>query len=127
VEYHIARGLEEWRKWDGDYNDYDAIVIIYYWSQAPESELEKLDRYVRDSGALVIVHSALAGFWGQKIFDEWSVISVFAVSPQTNPFSLILTKPSPAIMIWSLTGIPSSFPDSAILLVNLTSAFDSFF
>jgi uncharacterized protein len=75
VEYHIARGLEDWRKWDGSYSDYDAIVIIYYWSQAPESELEKLDRYVRDGGALVIVHSALAGFWGQDIFDEWTGIA----------------------------------------------------
>lgn len=75
LEYHIARGLEDWRKWDGDYRDYDAIVIIYYWSQAPEVELEKLDRYVRDGGALVVVHSALAGFWEQEIFDRWTGIA----------------------------------------------------
>lgn len=75
VEYHIAAGLEDWRKWDGDYRDYDAIVIIYYWSQAPGAELEKLDRYVRDGGALVIVHSALAGFWGQETFDRWTGIA----------------------------------------------------
>lgn len=75
LEYHIARGLEDWRKWEGDYRDYDAIVIIYYWSQAPEMELEKLDRYVRDGGGLVIVHSALAGFWKQEIFDQWTGIA----------------------------------------------------
>ncbi|MEX2601989.1 MAG: ThuA domain-containing protein [Balneolaceae bacterium] len=74
IEYHIARGLEDWRKWPGDYRDYDAIVIIYYWSQAPNAELEKLDRYVRDGGALVLVHSALAGFWEQDIFDQWAGI-----------------------------------------------------
>lgn len=74
-EYHIARGLEDWRKWDGDYRDYDAIVIIYYWSQAPEGELENLDRYVREGGALVVVHSSLAGFWEQDIFDQWTGIA----------------------------------------------------
>lgn len=75
TEYHIAHGLEDWRKWNGKYRDYDAILIIYYWSQAPEAELKKLDRYVRDGGALVIVHSALAGFWGQEIFDQWTGIA----------------------------------------------------
>lgn len=75
TEYHIARGLEDWRKWDGNYNDYDAILMIYYWSQAPRAELEKLDRYVREGGALVVVHSALAGFWGQEIFDQWTGIA----------------------------------------------------
>ncbi len=74
-DYHIAAGLEDWRKWDGDYNDYDAIIIIYYWSQAPEAELEKLDRYVSEGGALVIVHSSLAGFWKQEIFDRWTGIA----------------------------------------------------
>lgn len=75
TEYHIAHGLEDWRKWDGSYSDYDAIVIIYYWSQAPEAELKKLDRYVRNGGALVVVHSALAGFWKQNIFDQWTGIA----------------------------------------------------
>ncbi len=75
VEYHIARGLEDWRKWDGNYNDYDSIVIIYYWSQAPETELEKLDRYVRNGGGLVVAHSALAGFWDQEVFDRWTGIA----------------------------------------------------
>ncbi len=75
VEYHIAHGLEDWRKWDGNYSDYDAIVIIYYWAQAPEAELKKLDQYVRDGGALVIVHSSLAGFWEQEIFDQWTGIA----------------------------------------------------
>ncbi|MDR8391973.1 ThuA domain-containing protein [Aliifodinibius sp. S!AR15-10] len=75
TEYHIAHGLEDWRKWEGSYSDYDAIVIIYYWSQAPEQELEKLDRYVRQGGALVVVHSALAGFWKQDIFDGWTGIA----------------------------------------------------
>lgn len=75
TEYHIAHGLEDWRKWDGNYSDYDAIVIIYYWSQAPKAELKKLDRYVRDGGALVVAHSALAGFWGQEIFDQWTGIA----------------------------------------------------
>jgi len=75
LEYHISRGLEDWRKWEGDYSDYDAIVIIYYWSQAPQAELEKLDRYVREGGALVIVHSALAGFWEQDTFDRWTGIA----------------------------------------------------
>jgi type 1 glutamine amidotransferase len=74
-EYHIARGLEDWRKWDGNYSDYDAVVIIYYWSQAPEVELEKLDRYVRSGGGLVVAHSALAGFWNQEIFDGWTGIA----------------------------------------------------
>lgn len=74
IEYHIARGLEDWRKWTGDYHDYDAIVIIYYWSQAPDAELEKLDRYVQDGGGLILVHSALAGFWKQDIFDRWAGI-----------------------------------------------------
>lgn len=75
TEYHIAHGLEDWRKWDGKYSDYDAIVIIYYWSQAPKAELEKLDRYVREGGALSIIHSSLAGFWNQEIFDEWTGIA----------------------------------------------------
>lgn len=75
IEYHIAHGLEDWRKWDGNYSDYDAIVIIYYWSQAPQEELKKLDRYVRDGGSLIIVHSALAGFWEQEIFDQWAGIA----------------------------------------------------
>lgn len=75
IEYHIARGLEDWRKWDGDYSNYDAVVIIYYWSQAPEAELEKLDRYVRDGGALAVVHSSLAGFWNQDTFDRWTGIA----------------------------------------------------
>lgn len=75
IDYHIARGLEDWRKWEGDYSDYDAIVIIYYWSQAPEGELEKLDRYIRDGGGLLVVHSALAGFWNQEIFDQWTGIA----------------------------------------------------
>ncbi|MFH5884976.1 ThuA domain-containing protein [Halalkalibaculum sp. DA3122] len=75
TEYHIARGLEDWRKWDGDYSNYDAIVIIYYWSQAPREELEKLDRYVRSGGSLVIVHSSLAGFWEQALFDQWTGIA----------------------------------------------------
>ncbi|MCW9712852.1 ThuA domain-containing protein [Aliifodinibius salicampi] len=74
-KYHIAKGLEDWRKWEGDYHNFDAIVIIYYWSQAPEAELEKLDQYVRDGGALVVVHSALAGFWKQDIFDHWTGIA----------------------------------------------------
>lgn len=72
VDYHIAHGLEDWRKWDGNYSDYDAILIIYYWAQAPQAELKKLDKYVRNGGALVIAHSALAGFWQQPIFDEWA-------------------------------------------------------
>ncbi|MDZ7689883.1 MAG: ThuA domain-containing protein [Balneolaceae bacterium] len=75
IEYHIAQGLEDWRKWDGSYRDYDAIVIIYYWSQAPQAELEKLDQYVREGGALVIAHSSLAGFWQQDIFDTWTGIA----------------------------------------------------
>lgn len=75
IEYHIAHGLEDWRKWDGNYSDYDAILIIYYWAQAPEAELKKLDQYVRDGGGLVIAHSSLAGFWQQTIFDEWTGIA----------------------------------------------------
>lgn len=72
VEYLIAKGLEDWRKWDGRFADYDAVVIMYYWSQAPERKLEALDQYIRDGGALVVVHSALAGFWKQRLFDEWT-------------------------------------------------------
>lgn len=81
IDYHIARGLEDWRRsggpgdwrrWEGDYNDYDALVIIYHWSQAPEESLREIDEYLRDGGALVVAHSALAGFWGQDLFDSWT-------------------------------------------------------
>ena len=72
IDYLIAKGLEDWRKWQGDFDDYDAVVIIYYWSQAPERKLESLDRYVRGGGGLVVAHSALAGFWRQDLFDAWT-------------------------------------------------------
>ncbi len=75
VDYHIAHGLEDWRKWDGSYADYDTVVLIYYWAQAPENELAKLDRYVRSGGGLAVVHSALAGFWKQETFDQWTGIA----------------------------------------------------
>lgn len=81
IDYHTARGLEDWRRpsgprdwrtWEGDFNDYDAVVLIYYWSQAPEASLKELDRYLRNGGALVVAHSALAGFWEQELFDAWT-------------------------------------------------------
>lgn len=75
TEYLIAKGLEDWRKWDGQFSDYDAILIIYYWSQAPEANLKRLDQYVRNGGALVVAHSALAGFWNQEVFDQWTGIA----------------------------------------------------
>lgn len=75
IDYYVARGLEDWRKWDGVFEDYDVIVLIYYWSQAPPTDLERLDAHVRDGGGLVVVHSALAGFWRQETFDEWTGIA----------------------------------------------------
>ncbi len=81
IDYHIARGLEDWRRpgrprdwrtWDKDFNDYDAVVVMYYWSQAPNESLEELDRYLRSGGGLVVFHSALAGFWQQELFDNWT-------------------------------------------------------
>lgn len=75
TEYYTARGVEDWRKFEGAFTDYDAVIIIYYWSQAPEAVLEKLDDYIRNGGALVLVHSTLAGFWNQEIFDQWSGIA----------------------------------------------------
>jgi hypothetical protein len=75
MDYLIAQGLEDWRKWDGDFREYDAVVIIYYWSQAPPKMLETLDQYLCEGGALIVAHSALAGFWKQSRFDAWTGIA----------------------------------------------------
>lgn len=68
----LAANAEEWRKWTGRYNDYAVVLMIYWWEQAPEEELAKLDAYVRGGGGLVVAHSALAGCHNQKIFDAWT-------------------------------------------------------
>jgi len=47
-------------------------VIIYWWEQGPEEELEKLDAYVKAGGGLALIHSTLAGFHHQEIFDRWT-------------------------------------------------------
>jgi len=72
-EVLVAKDADEWRaNWHGKYSDYAAVVMIYWWEQAPEEELKKLDEYVRNGGGLVLAHSTLAGCHDQKIFDAWT-------------------------------------------------------
>jgi type 1 glutamine amidotransferase len=72
-EMLVCKDAAEWRaNWRGNYADYAAVLIIYWWEQGPEEELAKLDAYVRNGGGLVLAHSTLAGFQNQKIFDEWT-------------------------------------------------------
>jgi uncharacterized protein len=70
IDEKIVSEADEWLEWDGDYNDYDVLVIMYYQPTAAEASLEAISEYVAQGGGLVVVHSALAGFNGQATFDE---------------------------------------------------------
>lgn len=82
LSYLKARGLDEWREWEGNYSEYDAVMIIYYWAQAPKEELTRLERFVEEGGGLVVAHSALAGFWKQERFDGLTGIAYREHAPE---------------------------------------------
>jgi uncharacterized protein len=70
VERQAMRTSEEWLQWRGNYADYDAVVLMYYTADAPAQPIEALASYVAGGGALVVVHSALAGLSGHQAFDQ---------------------------------------------------------
>lgn len=70
VERQAMRTESAWAEWDGDYSDYDAVVFMYYTAGAPAGPIQALADYVAGGGALVVVHSALAGLNGHEAFDE---------------------------------------------------------
>lgn len=61
---------QSWREWGGSYSDYDAVVFMYYTANAPADPVQELADYVAEGGALVVVHSALAGLTGHEAYDE---------------------------------------------------------
>ncbi len=70
IDRKIVGGPDEWADWEGDYRDYDVIVVMYYQPRAGEESLEKLEAYVREGGGLVGLHSGIAGFNGQELYDN---------------------------------------------------------
>jgi len=70
VERQAMRTEADWEAWEGDYGDYDAVVHMYYTANAPAGPIEALNDYVAGGGALVVVHSGLAGLQGHEAFDE---------------------------------------------------------
>ncbi len=94
----IAKGLDDWREWNGSFEDFDLVVLIYYWAQAPEQKLESLDRYLKNGGSLVVVHSALAGFWKQEQFDRWTGIA-YRENDATYGHSLVFRNTGKRIIL----------------------------
>jgi len=70
VERQAMTTEADWEAWDGDYADYDAVVHMYYTAGAPDGPIQALADYVAGGGALVVVHSGLAGLQGHAAFDE---------------------------------------------------------
>ena len=70
VDEKIVGGPEAWLEWEGDYGDYDVVAVMYYQPTAAEAALEALDAWVRGGGGLVAIHSGVAGFDDQEIFDR---------------------------------------------------------
>ncbi len=70
IEEKIVGGPDEWLEWEGEYGDYDVVAVMYYQPTAAEAALESLDAWVRGGGGLVAIHSGIAGFDDQEIFDR---------------------------------------------------------
>lgn len=61
---------EDWDKWDPKFSEYDAILSNYNGKLWPERVRNAFDKYVKDGGALVIVHAADNSFPEWKEYNE---------------------------------------------------------
>ncbi len=67
-----ARGgpKEAWEKWNPDFEAHDATLSNYNGQSWPENVRQKLIRYVKGGGALVVVHAANNSFSGWPEYNR---------------------------------------------------------